>query len=476
MYQGGLASHFSPARLHSGAFEPYINFLHGSVCWSTREFSPILKSKEDPWEKLDEFAKFYSPSPIISPIFTRFISTLDRVDWRVIESYLKAVKRHGISYLRVLDPLNDPENLNETFRICERTEMPVCGVIFIRPRDPSFVDSSGWEHIAGYKNLRSLVLYEPTGMIRLKMLRKLMRRVSDVTSVSIELALAGNSSSALYPCLYEAISTDINLVAIDASIRSSEGLVAPPNALLLMRMIHERHEIDDSNTLSSLAKIRMRSGEFDAKSINQWPMKGETESDECPSDFPVEMTTKLTNVLRTNNLSNYRSKALNELRSIHSEIGYIPLISPFSEALISQSIFNVLSDSERYQTMSPEFKLMLEGFFGQKLVESTREIHIKMISFPSLKETGAETERALPKWIDPGDPEKWLLSIIAPREAEGFLSSFNGEFNESPGLDDRFLIAQIVYSIIAPQDQTDEYGSLDETRGRRKSSGGPWGL
>ena len=78
------------------------------------------------------------------------------------------------------------------------------------------------------------------------------------------------------------------------------------------------------------------------------------------AQVPGGMLTNLENQLRQQNASDKLDLVLQEIPRVREELGYIPLVTPTSQIVGTQSVMNVLM-GERYKTIAKETAGILKG-------------------------------------------------------------------------------------------------------------------
>ena len=76
------------------------------------------------------------------------------------------------------------------------------------------------------------------------------------------------------------------------------------------------------------------------------------------------MLTNMENQLREQNATDRIDEVLEEMPRVREELGFIPLVTPTSQIVGSQSIVNVLA-GERYRTITKETAAVLKGEYGR---------------------------------------------------------------------------------------------------------------
>ena len=81
------------------------------------------------------------------------------------------------------------------------------------------------------------------------------------------------------------------------------------------------------------------------------------------SQVPGGMLTNLENQLKAQDSIDRFDEVINEIPKVREDLGYIPLVTPTSQIVGTQSVINILSGS-RYSTVTNEVKSLLKGEYG----------------------------------------------------------------------------------------------------------------
>lgn len=82
------------------------------------------------------------------------------------------------------------------------------------------------------------------------------------------------------------------------------------------------------------------------------------------SHIPGGMLSNLHKQLKENNKLGLLDKIIQEIPMVRQDAGYVPIVTPTSQIIASQAMFNAMS-SERYKVVSNEFRMLLRGEFGR---------------------------------------------------------------------------------------------------------------
>jgi pyruvate/oxaloacetate carboxyltransferase len=89
------------------------------------------------------------------------------------------------------------------------------------------------------------------------------------------------------------------------------------------------------------------------------------------NQVPGGMISNLANQLKEQNALDRMSAVLEEIPRVREDLGYPPLVTPTSQIVGTQAVLNVLTE-KRYQTITNEVKLYLQGRYGRAPAPSIR--------------------------------------------------------------------------------------------------------
>jgi oxaloacetate decarboxylase alpha subunit len=97
------------------------------------------------------------------------------------------------------------------------------------------------------------------------------------------------------------------------------------------------------------------------------------------AQVPGGMLTNLENQLRDQNATDRLDEVLKEIPSVRKDLGYVPLVTPTSQIVGSQSVINVLS-GERYKSISKETAGVLRGEYGATAAPVNAELQARVLA------------------------------------------------------------------------------------------------
>jgi oxaloacetate decarboxylase alpha subunit len=96
------------------------------------------------------------------------------------------------------------------------------------------------------------------------------------------------------------------------------------------------------------------------------------------AQVPGGMLTNLENQLKQQNASDKLDAVLAEIPKVREDLGFIPLVTPTSQIVGTQSVMNVLM-GERYKTIAKETSGVLKGEYGKTPAPVNAELQAKVL-------------------------------------------------------------------------------------------------
>ncbi len=96
------------------------------------------------------------------------------------------------------------------------------------------------------------------------------------------------------------------------------------------------------------------------------------------AQVPGGMLSNLENQLRDQNATERLDEVLKEIPTVREDLGYVPLVTPTSQIVGTQSVINVLS-GERYKSISKETAGVLRGEYGATAAPVNKELQARVL-------------------------------------------------------------------------------------------------
>ena len=150
------------------------------------------------------------------------------------------------------------------------------------------------------------------------------------------------------------------------------------------------------------------------------------------SQIPGGMLSNLQNQLKGMNQPDILPEVMAEIPVVRRDVGYVPLVTPTSQIVGSQAVFNIVT-GKRYSFISEEFKMILRGEFGRTPIPPNQALVEQVIGSADEVKKYRAASYLLPVLEDAETPEfvdneqNMLLHLLLGVNADSFLQKDKNE-------------------------------------------------
>lgn len=403
-------------------------------CWGGATFDACMRFlSEDPWERLRALRKALPHTKLQMLFRGQNILGYKHYADDVVDEFCQKSIDNGIDIIRIFDALNDIRNLEQAIRSTKKYggEVEAALSYTVSPihdedyfvRMAKELEQMGADTIC-IKDMANLLL--PMDAY------SLVKKLKETVSVPIHLHTHNTTGTGDMVYLMAAyagvdiVDTALSPLANGTSQPATESLVATLNGT-------SRDTGLDLNRLSLAAahfrKVATRlkeEGSLDPKVLN-------VDTNTLLYQVPGGMLSNLISQLKQANAEDKYYDVLAEVPRVRKDFGYPPLVTPSSQIVGTQAVFNILS-GERYKTFTKESKAMLRGEYGKLPGEVNEEVRAKAGITPEEVITCRPADLLkpeLPKYLeefkDIAKSEEDILSLaLFPQVAPKFLAWRDG--------------------------------------------------
>jgi len=330
---------------------------------------------EDPWERLRQLKKAMPNTPM--QMLLRGQNALGYRHYAddVIEKFVERCAANGMDVFRIFDAMNDMRNLETAIKATIAVDKHAQGSLSYTLSPVHNVDL--WVDMA--KRLEdmgshSICIKDMAGLLHPYTAEEMVSRIKESCSVPLGIhchATTGLSTATLMKAI------DAGVDMIDTSI-SSMSLTYGHSPTETFVAIMEESERATGLDLALLEEISLYFREVRKKYAKfEGALKG-VDPRILTAQVPGGMLTNLENQLRDQNASDKLDAVLKEIPSVRKDLGYVPLVTPTSQIVGSQSVINVLS-GERYKSISKETAGVLRGEYGATAAPVNAELQARVL-------------------------------------------------------------------------------------------------
>ncbi len=344
--------------------------------WGGATFDACIRYLgEDPWERLRQLKAAMPNTPM--QMLLRGQNALGYRHYAddVIEKFVERCADNGMDVFRIFDAMNDMRNVETAIKATVAVDRHAQGALSYTLSPVHNVDL--WVDMAKQledMGCHSICIKDMAGLLKPYTAEEMVSRIKQCCSVPLTMhchATTGLSTATLMKAI------DAGIDMIDTSI-SSMSLTYCHSPTETFVSIMEESERATGLDLDLLEDISLYFREMRKKYANfEGALKG-VDPRILTAQVPGGMLTNLENQLRDQNASDKLDAVLNEIPTVRKDLGYVPLVTPTSQIVGTQSVINVLS-GERYKSISKETAGVLRGEYGATAAPVNKALQARVL-------------------------------------------------------------------------------------------------
>lgn len=344
--------------------------------WGGATFDACIRFlKEDPWERLRKLKAALPNTPLQMLLRGQNLLGYRHYADDVVVAFVEKSAENGMDVFRVFDALNDVRNLKTAMKAVNDTGKHAEGTICYTTSPvhtlESFVDLGKTLVDMGAD---SVVIKDMAGLLTPYSSFDLVSALKEALPVPI--ALHSHATAGLAAlCQLKAIEAGVD--RIDTAISSfANGTSHPATESQVAALIGTPYDTGlDLNLLTEIAnyfkEVRKRYHQFESEFTKE-------DVSVQINQVPGGMMSNLANQLKEQNALDKIRDVFDEIPRVREDLGYPPLVTPTSQIVGTQAVYNILS-GERYKTITNEVKRYLQGGYGKAPAPVNTEVQKKAI-------------------------------------------------------------------------------------------------
>jgi len=338
--------------------------FYSAEVWGGATFDSCIRFlDEDPWERLRTIRR-HMPKTKLQMLFRgqNMLGYRHYAD-DVVEYFIQKTVSNGIDILRIFDALNDIKNLETAIKATKKegAHLQACISYTISPvhSNEAFVEYAKQLENTGAD---SICIKDMAGLVSPYNAYSLVKALKETLSIPVQLHThytSGMASMALLKAIEagcDIVDTAISPLALGTSHPATETMVATLAGT----------EYDTGLDLKKLNVVREYAVTLRDKYLANGlldPQVMGVDANTLLYQVPGGMLSNLISQLKQAGKSDQLEAVLNEIPSVRKDSGYPPLVTPTSQIVGSQAVFNVIM-GERYKMVTKEFKGLVRGEYG----------------------------------------------------------------------------------------------------------------
>lgn len=401
-------------------------------CWGGATFDACIRFlNEDPWKRLRTFRELMPNSQLQMLLRGQNLLGYRHYEDMVVDKFVEKSKENGMDVFRVFDALNDPRNLQRAMAAVKKVGGHAQGTICYTVSPLHDVD--GYIKLAGQlldMGADSIALKDMAALLKPQPAYDIIRGIKDTYGEDVQINVHCHSTTGVtLVTLMKAIEAGADVV--DTAISSmSLGPGHNPTESLVEMLEDTGYTADlDMNRLIKIRdhfkKVRPKYRDFESKTL--------VDTNIFLSQIPGGMLSNMESQLEAQGAGDRIDDVMAEVPRVRKAAGYPPLVTPSSQIVGTQAVFNVLMGE--YKVMTAEFADLMLGYYGECIGERDPEL-IKLAEQQTKKQqiTCRPADLLDPEWDTlvsqaealegfDGTDEDVLTNALFPGVAPGFLKS-----------------------------------------------------
>ena len=348
-------------------------------CWGGATFDSCLRFlNEDPWERLRQLRKAMPNTKLQMLLRGQNILGYKHYADDVVEEFVKKSIENGINIIRIFDALNDTRNMKTAMDSCKKYG-GICEATISYTTSPVHTTEYFIKLAKELEDMGAdvICIKDMAGILLPYVAYDLVKGIKKVVKVPVHLHTHQTSGTGNLTYL-KAIEAGVDIV--DCALSALGNGTSQP-ATEPMVAVLQGTEYDTGLDLKLLNEINKhfitvadrlkKDGWLTEKSLK-------TDVNALIYQVPGGMLSNLVGQLTSPGALDKYDEVLAEVPNVRKDLGYPPLVTPTSQIVGTQAVFNVVS-GERYKMVSAETKGVLKGEYGRLPAAPNPEVVKKVL-------------------------------------------------------------------------------------------------
>ena len=338
---------------------------HSLEAWGGATFDACLRFlNEDPWDRLRTIRSHVKNTKLQMLFRGQNILGYRHYADDVVEYFVQKSIANGIDIIRIFDALNDPRNLKTAIKATKKEGGHVQAA-FSYTTGPVYTNDYYAKYAKQLEEMGadSICIKDMAALLTPYETERLVKALKSAVNIPIQLHTHYTSGLASM-CLLKGIESGVDVIdtamsplALGTSHAPTESMVAALKGTeydtgLDLKLLTEIREY-----FMTLRKKYIDSGLLDPKLLA-------VDANALIYQVPGGMLSNLLSQLKQAGKSDKFEEVLKEVPRVRADAGFPPLVTPTSQIVGTQAVFNVIL-GERYKTVTKEFKGLVKGSYGK---------------------------------------------------------------------------------------------------------------
>ncbi|MDR1712741.1 MAG: acetyl-CoA carboxylase biotin carboxyl carrier protein [Coriobacteriales bacterium] len=344
--------------------------------WGGATFDTCLRFlDENPWERLRAIKKHCPNTPLSMLVRGQNLVGYHHYSAEIVNRFIKAAHRNGIDVFRVFDALNDIRNVRDCAAAIKESGAHFEPALSYTMSPVHTLDSY-LEYSQALKELGadSICIKDMAGMLTPYRTERLVKALNENIGlpVHVHCHYVGGMAPANYLKAAEAGASIVDTASAPLAFGNSQPAVEMVVAAL------KESGYDTGLDLDLLFEIAQYWESVRERGHYKRGVSSLIHMQVYSHQVPGGMMSNLVSQLEVQKASDRLPDVMEEIPKVRAEVGYPPLVTPMSQIVGTQAVFNVLT-GKRWSVVSREMKDYIAGYYGKAPGPLDREIVKKVL-------------------------------------------------------------------------------------------------
>ncbi|MCH1919991.1 sodium-extruding oxaloacetate decarboxylase subunit alpha [Shewanella sp. A3A] len=344
--------------------------------WGGATFDACLRFlKEDPWQRLRQLRAALPNTRLQMLLRGQNLLGYRHYSDDVVRAFVARAAANGMDVFRVFDAMNDVRNLQTAIAAVKDAGKHAQGTICYTTSPVHTVSKfvAQAQEMAAL-GVDSIALKDMAGLLTPFATGELVKALKDNVDLPI-FVHSHDTAGVAAMCQLKAIENGAD--NIDTAINSMAWGTSHPGTESMVAALRGT-EYDTGLDLAALQEIDQYFVEIRKKYHQFESSYTGVDTRVQVNQVPGGMMSNLANQLKEQGALDRIDEVFAEIPRVRQDLGYPPLVTPTSQIVGTQAVFNVLA-GERYKTITNEVKLYLQGRYGKAPSQMNVELQQRAI-------------------------------------------------------------------------------------------------
>lgn len=366
-------------------------------CWGGATFDSCIRFlNEDPWERLRTFKQLLPNTRTQMLLRGQNLLGYRHYEDSVVSRFVEKAAANGMDVFRVFDALNDVRNLQTAIAAVKKTGKHAQGTICYTTSPIHTVEKflEMAEELVEV-GVDSICIKDMAALLKPQPAYDLVKGIKERCGQEVLVHVHVHSTTGVtLVSLMKAIEAGADIVDTAVSSLSLGPGHNPTESLIEMLEgtgYETRVNLEDVYEVRDhFARIRPRYKEFLTDYTG-------VETEIFKSQIPGGMLSNMESQLKQQGQADRMKEVLLEVPRVRKAAGYPPLVTPSSQIVGTQAVFNVMAGT--YKVMTGEFSDLMLGYYGKTIDAKDPEVVAKAKEFSKKEEiTTRPADLLKPEW------------------------------------------------------------------------------